>query len=217
MADRLPFLCFALFWTATCLDPPYPRELVLQHVPTVIALAMLCWCRRQWALSRGSARLVLVFLALHALGARYLYSYVPYDDWATALAGRPISSLFGFTRNQYDRLVHFAYGLLLCFPFYEVIERRLGVRGVWRGVLAVQAILATSAVYEMMEWCVAIALAPDWAEHYNGQQGDAWDAQKDMALAAAGALVAMMIMATAHRSLAARAAVRARLAPSPRR
>ncbi|HEX7379288.1 MAG TPA: DUF2238 domain-containing protein [Pirellulales bacterium] len=192
MADRLPLLLFLLFWAATCLNPPYPRELVLQHVPTVIALTLLGWCRRRWALSRGGARLVLVFLALHALGARWLYSYVPYDDWSAALFGRSISAVFGFTRNHYDRLVHFAFGLLLYFPLVEIIERQLGVRGVWRGVVAVQGILAGSAAYEIMEWCVAVALAPDWAEHYNGQQGDAWDAQKDMALAAAGAMLAMM-------------------------
>jgi putative membrane protein len=192
MADRLPYLVFLLFWAATCLSPPCPRELVLQHIPTVIALAALGWCRRRLQLSRASVRLVLLFLALHALGARYLYSYVPYDDWSVALGGRPISSQFGFTRNHYDRLVHFAYGLLLYVPLAEAIERTLKPRGAWSGVLAVQGILATSAAYEIIEWCVALTFAPDWAEHYNGQQGDLWDAQKDMSLAAAGALVALI-------------------------
>lgn len=192
MADRLPMLLFVLFWAVTCLDPPYPGELVLQHIPTAIALVALGWGHRRLELSRSSVRLVLLFMALHALGARYLYSYVPYDDWSMVLCGRPISSRFGFTRNHYDRLVHFAYGLLLYLPLGEVISRTLKPRPAWSGVLAVQGILATSAAYEIIEWCVALTFAPEWSEHYNGQQGDIWDAQKDMALAAAGALVALL-------------------------
>lgn len=59
--------------------------------------------------------------------------------------------------------------------------------------MALEFILATSAVYEIAEWLVAVTLAPDWADHYNGQQGDVWDAQKDMALAALGAAVGLLV------------------------
>jgi putative membrane protein len=190
--DRWPLALFLVFWAATCIDPPYPRELVLQHIPTALAVVALLGLRRQAALSRTGGRLVLVFLILHVLGARYLYSYVPYDDWSTAVFGRGLSTLCGFTRNHYDRLVHFAYGVLLLFPAREVFGRRFGRSGLVADLLAVQFILATSALYELVEWCVALMLAPDWAEHYNGQQGDLWDAQKDMALAALGGLVALL-------------------------
>lgn len=190
--DRPLLLLFLLCWALSCVDPPYPRELVLQHVPTAIAVAALTAGRQRMRLGRTSEQLVLAFLALHVLGARYLYSYVPYDDWAAALVGRPISSMFGWTRNHYDRLVHLAYGLLLYFPLREAIERRSDLRGASSGALAVQGILASSAFYEIAEWWVALTFASEWAEHYNGQQGDPWDAQKDMALAAAGALVALL-------------------------
>jgi putative membrane protein len=188
--DRWPLALFLLFWAATCVDPPYPRELVLQHVPTVAAVATLVVLRRRTALSRASARLALAFLTLHVLGARYLYSYVPYDDWSMAVFGRSLSAHCGFTRNHYDRLVHFAYGVLLFFPAREAFGRRFGRGGLAADLLAVQFILATSALYELIEWCVALVFAPDWAEHYNGQQGDQWDAQKDIGLAALGGLVA---------------------------
>lgn len=187
MSDRLPLLAFLLFWAASCLDPPYPRELILQHVPTALALAALVAASRRRLLSRSSERLVLAFLALHVVGARWLYSNVPYDDWIAAIFGQGLSSLFGFTRNHYDRLVHFAYGLLLVCPACEVF-RRLHLPSRWAWLLALQFILATSALYEIGEWCVAIVFAPDWAEQYNGQQGDLWDSQKDMLLAAAGAV-----------------------------
>jgi putative membrane protein len=228
--DRWPLAAFLLFWAVTCIDPPYPRELVLQHVPTALAVAALLAARRaggvslpvvfsirnrpattrrhknghyrhahacrspgrRLPLSDFSARLVLVFLSLHVLGARYLYSYVPYDDWSAALFGRTVSSLCGFNRNHYDRLVHVAYGLLLFFPAREVIVARLRLRGIWADLLALQFILATSALYELIEWGVALVFAPDWAEHYNGQQGDLWDAQKDMALAVLGAVTSLL-------------------------
>ena len=37
-------------------------------------------------------------------------------------------------------------------------------------------------------YVMAMTFAPDWAEAYNGQQGDVWDAQRDMALAGCGAI-----------------------------
>lgn len=144
--DRWPLALFLLFWAATCFEPPYPRELVLQHIPTVIAVATLVTLRRHGALSRISGRLVLAFLSLHVFGARYLYSYVPYDEWSTEVFGRSLSDLGGFSRNHYDRLVHFAYGILLFFPGREVFGRRFGRAALGPDILALQFILATSAV-----------------------------------------------------------------------
>ncbi|HWB07989.1 MAG TPA: DUF2238 domain-containing protein [Pirellulales bacterium] len=205
--DLWPLVLFLFFWAATCIDPPYPHELLLQHVPTTAAVVALVGLRRRLALSRGGGRLVLAFLALHTVGARYLYSYVPYDDWSAAVFGGSLSSVCGFTRNHYDRLVHFAYGLLLFFPAREVFVRRFRQTDLAADVLAMQFILATSALYELVEWSVALWFAPDWAERYNGQQGDTWDAQKDMGLAALGAAVAMFGHVSFHRDRPDRTAV----------
>lgn len=190
----MPLLLFVLVWALSCIGAPYPKELVLQHVPTAFVLAGVFVARRRGCLSPLSVNLVLLFMMLHLLGARYLYSYVPYDDWSFALLGQSISSRFGFARNHYDRLVHFAYGLLLVYPAREYLNRQWKIEGRRGGLLAFQFILATSAVYEIGEWGIAVTLAPDWAEHYNGQQGDLWDAQKDMALAAAGAMAGLAAM-----------------------
>jgi putative membrane protein len=56
-------------------------------------------------------------------------------------------------------------------------------------------ILSAGAVYEILEWLAAMLMAPDWAESYNGQQGDVWDAQRDMALAACSALIGLTFIA----------------------
>jgi putative membrane protein len=159
----------------------------MQHVPTVFALIALVIIEKKQPLDRLSYSLVIAFLLLHVLGARYLYSYVPYDDWSQMLFGVRISDRFGFERNHYDRLVHFCFGLLFVYPLWRFFEVALGLRGVWPSVLAFCVILAASALYEIAEWATAMSFAPDWAEAYNGQQGDVWDAQRDMALATLGA------------------------------
>jgi putative membrane protein len=70
------------------------------------------------------------------------------------------------------------------------------VSGVWPYLAGIGFILSTSAVYEIIEWMLAMLMAPDWAESYNGQQGDIWDAQRDMALAAIGSLISVAVLAT---------------------
>jgi putative membrane protein len=192
--NRWMLTVFLMLWVASCIRVPYPKYFWLQHVPTVAALVVLAAAQNRFEISRTSYTLILAFLALHLLGARYLYSYVPYDYWSERLLGFDISERFGFTRNHYDRLVHLFFGLLLVIPVRRSLRRFAGVDATWSAALAFSLILAASALYEVFEWLVAAKMAPDWAESYNGQQGDVWDAQRDMALAAVGAAAGLVII-----------------------
>jgi putative membrane protein len=176
-------------WCMSCVRLPYPKYFAMQHVPTVVAVIALVAADKRWGIDRWSWTLLVAFLLLHVLGARYLYSYVPYDEWSQWLLGVRITDYFGFERNHYDRMVHFFFGLLLVYPAWNVFESHLHLRGNWPAALAVAVVLAASALYEIIEWAMAMSFAPDWAEAYNGQQGDVWDAQRDMALAAAGSVL----------------------------
>jgi putative membrane protein len=138
-----------------------------------------------------SYTLIFVFLCLHTIGAHYTYSLVPYDEWLTAFTGR--SGLLGSGRNHFDRLVHFAYGLLLTYPVREVFLRVALVRGFWGYYLPLDVTMATSMIYELIEWGAAELLGGDLGQAYLGSQGDPWDAQKDMALATLGACIAMLV------------------------
>lgn len=189
--QQTALVLFVVFLAGSCLAPPYRDYLLMQHVPTVAAVVVLSVVARRFPLSRGSFTLIIVFLCLHTLGARYLYSYLPYDAWAERWLGFRINPLFGWERNHYDRLVHFSYGLLLAVPVQEFQRRHLGVSARLSSLLAIECILATSAAYELAEWLVAVVFTPDWADKFLGQQGDMFDAQKDMALATAGAIVAV--------------------------
>ena len=197
--QRALFLFFLLFFAGSCVVPPYLQYLLMQHVPTLLAVLLLAYLSNRFVISRLSFSSIIVFLCLHTLGARYLYSYVPYDVWSEQLLGVNISESFGFQRNHYDRLVHFSYGLLLAVPVQEFERRYLRLSTAISSVLAVEFIIATSASYELIEWLVAIVFTPDWAEQFLGQQGDIFDAQKDTALATAGAIVSISVMALTGR------------------
>jgi len=197
--QKVLFLLFLVFFAASCIAPPYVKFLMMQHVPTVLGAFLLAHLSNRFVISRLSFSAIILFLTLHTLGARYLYSYVPYDAWSEYVLGVNLSQAFGFQRNHYDRLVHFSFGLLLAVPIQEIERRYLRLSVAVSSVLAIECILATSAGYELIEWFVAIVFTPDWAEQFLGQQGDMFDAQKDMALATLGAVVSISILAAMNR------------------
>lgn len=200
--QRTLFAALLIFCAVSCIDPPYLQFMLMQHVPTVLVLAALVWASNRFEISRLSFSAIVLFLGLHTVGARYLYSYVPYDAWAESLLGINITEHFGFERNHYDRFVHFSYGLLLAVPIQEFERRYLGMSSGLAPVLAIECILATSAAYEIGEWLVAVIFAPTWAESFLGQQGDPFDAQKDMALATAGAICSIGLLMLLQRKKA---------------
>lgn len=173
---------------------PYPNELVFQHAPTGIGLLILTVAVYFWNISQLSFACVVVFLLLHILGARWIYSYVPYDDWATVLTGTSLSERFGWERNGYDRFVHFASGVLGISPAAEVLQRFGNMRPLGAAIMGIASVLAVGAIYEIIEWQIAILFSPSRAEAYNGQQGDVWDPQKDLACALFGSLIAAVFV-----------------------
>lgn len=172
----------------------YREYLPLQHIPTAIGLAVFLVLSRKYPLSNLSFTCISIFLLFHVLGARYVYSNVPYDEWAKAIFGKSISETFGWTRNHYDRFVHFIYGALFYIPMREVLIRFAHLPQKKSGYFAFEFIIASSTIYELLEWLIAIAMAPDQADAYNGQQGDMWDSQKDTLMAIAGALLIMVVL-----------------------
>ncbi len=190
VAYRWTLGVFLIVVAATWWRPPHPVEQAMHHSLTALGLVALLLVQRRRPLPYSSFLLILIFLVLHSVAARWIYSFVPYDDWTELLFGVRLNEVFGWQRNNFDRLVHLTYGL--CFgPVLFQRFRAAGLR--WAALLAVEVVLSTSAVYELFEWGIAMTLAPDAAEAYNGQQGDLWDAQKDMSLATGGAVVAVAV------------------------
>ncbi|TCM67732.1 putative membrane protein [Acinetobacter calcoaceticus] len=185
----LAVLAAVVLWAS--IDPLEYASYLLHQVGTVLMLILIVLVQRRYGLSLFSFCCYLIFLVVHVIGAHYLYSYVPYNLWAQQLLHLDLDQIMGSDRNMYDRWVHFSYGLLL-YPFFERIFALWlpQVSPAKRFILVVQFVMATSLIYEWIEWLIAIGLSPEEAENYNGQQGDVWDAHKDMLLATLGTVIA---------------------------
>jgi putative membrane protein len=192
---------FAIVWIALAIGPRYRADWALENALVVIFVLVVALTYKRLVLSRVSYTLIFLFLCLHEIGAHYTYSEVPYDAWFKALTGVTLNSVLGWERNNFDRVIHYAYGLLLAYPVREVFLRVAAVRGFWGYFLPLDLTMSTSMMYELVEWAAAEAFGGELGQAYLGTQGDIWDAHKDMALASLGAAIAMLITFALNRSL----------------
>jgi putative membrane protein len=176
-------------------NPIFPDDQLLHHLPTGLAIGLLAVDIRKRMLVTSSFVGICIFIWIHILGARYTYSHVPYDAWCEQILGSSPKAWFGFERNHYDRFVHFSFGALCTWPVGQLLERFFRIRRGWSMTLGVVVVLAIGGFYEIIEWIIGATMSPESAEAYNGQQGDVWDPQKDMAVAILGSLLSCAIVA----------------------
>jgi putative membrane protein len=185
-------LWYLFFWALTGIAPLDRSDWLMENFLVAVLSLILVGTYRRFPLSDVSYLLITLFLTLHSVGAHYSYSNVPFGDWA--------KGVFHQSRNHYDRLVHFSFGLLLAYPLRDIFVRDAHVRGLWAYYLPVDAILALSAMYEIMESWFAKIVGPGLGDAWLGTQGDIWDAQNDMTCALAGAILSMLIVAIVKRN-----------------
>lgn len=165
----------------------------LESIPVVVAVPLLLATARRFPLSAP----LLVLIWLHAtvllIGGHYTYARVPGFN-----PGDPIGHLLGWTRNNYDKLGHFAQGFVPAVLTREILLRRSPLRGSrWLPFLTGCVCLAFSAFYELVEWLTAITQGTA-ADDFLGTQGDPWDTQTDMAWALVGAVTALVLFRRVH-------------------
>ena len=199
------YLALALIVLVVAIASIHPLEFesyLLHQAGTVFMLIALLVAFKKIGLNYFSFCLYLAFLFIHIIGAHYLYSYVPYNQWILYFFNFDLNQSMGWSRNMYDRLVHFAYGLLL-YPFiYRCFQVWLpNTKPFSLFLLVIQFVMASSVFYELLEWGLSIGLSPEDAENYNGQQGDMWDAHKDMFLATIGAILTGIIQLVKQKTL----------------
>jgi putative membrane protein len=186
---------FLAWWLLLAIHPVDRSDWALENALVAVAIGVLALTWRWFRFSRTSYTLIFLFLCLHEVGAHYTYAKVPYDAWCQALSGRTLGSIFGTTRNHFDRLGHFSFGLLLSYPMREIFTRVADARGFWSYYLPLDMTMAFSMLFELFEWWAAVFFGGDLGVAYLGMQGDVWDAQKDMAMATLGGLLAMIVTA----------------------
>ena len=99
----------------------------------------------------------------------------------------------------------------------ELLDARAPQRGLWRWLLPWLFVVSHATVFEIVEAAAAGVFGGDLGEAYLGTQGDVWDSQKDSALAAVGALLAVVFCRwRERRGRSRRAAPRAPATPSVR-
>lgn len=176
---------FAAFWVYTGLTTPDLRNWLMENTLTLSLIIFLAAFYNIFRFSDTSYTLLFLFLLLHVYGSQYQYADNPFGEW--------LKDQLDLQRNHYDRLVHFGFGLLLAYPLHEVLAHALGAGRFLSYLLPVEFILSLSALYEVVEWLVADVAYEGTAQGmaFLGMQGDIWDAQKDIALALVGGLIAM--------------------------
>ncbi len=184
---------YALVWILTAWKPLYPHDWMMENLLVFVTVPALALTYRRFPLSDLSYLLIALFLALHAIGAHYTYSNVPFGFY--------LKEVLHLSRNPFDRLVHFSFGLLLAYPVREIFLRIAKTRGFWNYYLPLDVVLAFSAVFELFEMAAALLTSPELGDAYLGTQGDVFDAQKDMLMAGLGAAIAMAVTWLLRRQL----------------
>jgi putative membrane protein len=163
---------------------------VLEVFPVILGVPALIYVFPRFRFTP----LVYTFVAIHAVilmvGGKYTYAEVPIGFWA--------QRAFGFARNHYDRIGHFAQGFVPAMVAREIFIRRSPLRGSrWLSFVVICFCLAFSALYELIEFWTALATG-EAAEAFLGTQGDPWDTQWDMMLALIGAITALVLLGRLH-------------------
>lgn len=174
---------YGLIWIVCAIRPLHPSDWLLENLLVFAAVPVLIYMHRRWPLSDLSYGLIAIFMALHAVGAHYTYAETPF--------GHMLSDIMAWERNHFDRIVHFAFGLLITYPLRELLLVSAHMGPALNGLVAFAFIGAASGIYEVIEMCAAFVVSPDTALAFLGVQGDVFDAQKDAALAIIGSLIAV--------------------------
>lgn len=173
-----------LIWSAV--DPKDYLTWTLEVAPAILGAAVLCATRRSFPLTRLTAVLILIHCIILMVGGHYAYAEVPFFDW--------LGEIFGWQRNNFDKLGHFAQGFVPALIAREILIRKQVIPGpAWRNFFIVCFCLAFSAFYELIEWWVALVTGSS-AEAFLGTQGYVWDTQSDMAWALSGAVIALTFL-----------------------
>lgn len=162
----------------------------LEIFPAVLGGIAIAITYRRFPLSNLSYTLIAIHMMILAYGGRTTYAEAPLGYW--------MQDVFGFTRNNYDKIGHFFQGFGPVIWVREIFLR-LGVvaRKRWLNPILVLIMLGTAAFYEFIEWWVSLA-SGSAGDAFLGTQGYVWDTQSDMLMCMIGAIVGLLLLSGWH-------------------
>jgi putative membrane protein len=178
-------LLFVAVWADSIIGTTDMANWIIENTLTVISLVFLISTYKAFRFNTFSYLLLCIFLCMHVYGSKYTYAENP--------LGFYLQDIFNSPRNQYDRIVHFSFGLLLFYPMWECFSKWLKYPKSISLSLPILWVVFVGAIYEIIEWLVADVFFAEQGISYLGTQGDIWDAQKDMAVAFVGVCLATLL------------------------
>ena len=178
-----------LIWSAV--NPKDQFTWFLEVTPALIGFVLMVATYKKFPLTPLLYTLILIHIIILMVGGHYTYAEVPLFD--------TIKEMFDQTRNNYDKVGHFAQGFMPAILARELFIRKEIVSGsrIWLNYIILSIILAFSAFYELIEWWVALSSGED-AEAFLGTQGYVWDTQSDMGYALLGGIFALILLSQLH-------------------
>lgn len=187
--DRLPLvllIIFTVFWLIMAINPYDRFTWFMENILSVLLILLLIITYTKFRFSNATYILLFLFLILHTIGSYYTYTHMPIFKW--------IQETFDFSRNHYDRVVHFLFGLVFYFPLYEFGTKKLKLQGWMSYLLPFLLIVSFKAIYEMLEYLAVIFTDNvNFGDSFLGMQGDYWDTQKDIMVGMVGAVMSGIV------------------------
>ena len=185
MFKKILVAIFILIWIVLAINPVHRGIWILENVLVVTIFPVVLWLDKRYSFNNWTFFSLTFFVVLHLFGANQTYNAMAYFDW--------FSHWFGASRNYYDQVVHFLFGLMVFASFFEIFYHQ-GYSRKLSYLIAILFIAAIGSMYEILEWLAMVFYCPDTEQACAVAitQGDVWDSQKDMAYAIAGAVISMI-------------------------
>jgi len=159
---------------------------ILEVLPGFVGMVILLLTFKKFQFTYLTYVFILVHCYILFIGGHYTYAQVPLFDW--------VREVFNQSRNNYDKVGHFAQGFIPAMVVRELFVRLAIVkRGNWVSFLTICVCMTISACYELFEWLVAV-MSGQSSEAFLGTQGDVWDTQSDMLFALIGAICMVLFV-----------------------
>ncbi|BBB31883.1 conserved hypothetical protein [Thermotomaculum hydrothermale] len=178
---KLLLIVYIVLFVVCAINPVDRKVWFFENITVLIVVVPLVLTYKKFRFSNTAYILMFVWIVMHTIGGHYVFKNVPFDF---------VNNLFGWERNNYDRVAHFSVGFY-AFAIAELLDRKKLVNSkIVLFLFPIFAIFTVASVYEIIEWIAAGNLSPKEALYYVSAQGDIWDAQKDMLCDGLGAILA---------------------------
>lgn len=187
---KILLLIFGIVFIWSMISPKDYFTWFLEVLPAITGVLVLILTFKRFSFTNLTYALILLHCCILMVGGHYTYAEMPLFDW--------IKEVFHQSRNNYDKVGHFAQGFVPAIISRELLIRKNVINGKgWLHVIVLSLCMSMSAAYEFIEWFVAL-ITGEAADSFLGTQGYVWDTQSDMLYATIGAIAALILLSKVH-------------------